>query len=65
MTDNVPRLKVARVAAGMTQFDLAQRVNTHETNISRIETGRLTPAADLKARIAAALGKPTFELFER
>ncbi len=65
MTANVSRLKIARVSAGMNQFDLAQRVGVSEVGISRIETGRVTPRPELKAKIAAVLGKPTFELFDR
>ena len=65
MTANVSRLKVARIAAGMTQFDLAKRLNVPEVTISRIETGRVTAAPELKARIAAVLDRPTFELFTR
>ena len=65
MTTNVSRLKVARVAAGFNQFDLAQRVKVNEVTISRVETGRITPSADLKARISQVLGKPSFELFDR
>ncbi|MEI8138955.1 MAG: helix-turn-helix transcriptional regulator [bacterium] len=63
MTNNVHRLKVARTAAGLNQFDLAKRAGCSETVISKIETGRLTPAPDLKAKIATVLGKPAFELF--
>ena len=65
MTSNVSRLKVARTAAGMNQFDLAQRVGCPEVTISRIETGRLAPSPALKEKIASVLGKQAFELFER
>lgn len=57
------RLKAARVFKGLTQLQLADQVGTREIEISRIETGRVCPAAEIKQRIAAALGKPTFELF--
>jgi transcriptional regulator with XRE-family HTH domain len=57
------RLKAARVLKGMTQLQLAEQVGLREIEISRIETGRCDADADLKRRIADALGKPTFELF--
>jgi DNA-binding XRE family transcriptional regulator len=58
------RMKAARVLKGITQLQLAEQVGTREIEISRIETGRLTPDGQMKQRIADALGKPTFELFE-
>ena len=58
------RMKAARVLAGLTQLQLADKVGTREIEISRIETGRIQPPAELKQRIAAVLQKPTFELFD-
>lgn len=58
------RMAAARVLAGMTQRQLAERVGTREIEISRIETGRVEPRPELQQRIAAVLGKPTFELFK-
>ena len=58
------RMAAARVLAGLTQRQLAEKVGTREIEISRIETGRVCPAAELKGRIAAVLGKPAFEIFE-
>lgn len=58
------RMKAARVLKGLTQLQLAERVGTREIEISRVETGRIAPDARLKQRIADALGKPTFELFD-
>ena len=49
---------------GITQRQLAEVVGTREIEISRIETGRVTPDAAMKQRIALVLGKPTFELFD-
>ena len=57
-------MKAARVLKGLTQLQLADKVGTREIEISRIETGRLTPDGQMKQRIADALGKPTFELFD-
>ena len=59
------RMKAARVLKSITQFQLAELVGTKEIEISRIETGRVVPDASLKQRIADALSKPTFELFDR
>lgn len=58
------RMKAARVLAVLTQLQLADKVGTREIEISRIETGRIQPTADLKQRIADVLRKPTFELFD-
>ncbi len=63
MADN-RRLRAARVLKGFTQLQLAERVGAKEIEISRIETGRIQPTAELKQRIAAVLQKPTFELFD-
>ena len=49
---------------GLTQMQLAEKVGTREIEISRIETGRVTPDARIKQRIANVLQKPTFELFD-
>ena len=59
------RLKTARVAIGMTQLQLAERVGKKEIEISRIETGRACPDRDTKRRIAEVLQKNTYEIFDR
>jgi DNA-binding XRE family transcriptional regulator len=58
------RMKAARVLRGITQLQLAEKVGTREIEISRIETGRIRPEAELKRRIAEALQKPSFEIFD-
>ena len=58
------RMKAARVLKGITQRQLAELVGTREIEISRIETGRVTPDTSIKQRIAEVLQKPTFELFD-
>lgn len=58
------RLRAARVLLGLTQLQLAVKVAAKEIEISRIETGRARPSDDLKNRIAGALNRPTFELFD-
>ena len=58
------RMAAARVLKGITQRQLAELVGTREIEISRIETGRVCPGADMKRRIAEVLGKPSFEIFD-
>jgi DNA-binding XRE family transcriptional regulator len=58
------RLKAARALKGLTQMQLAEQIGTREIEISRIETGRIRATTEMKSRIAALLGKPTFELFD-
>ena len=58
------RMAAARVLKNITQWKLAELVDTREIEISRIETGRIVPDARMKERIALVLGKPTFELFD-
>jgi transcriptional regulator with XRE-family HTH domain len=64
MATNI-RLRTARVARGLTQFQLAEKVGKKEIEISRYETGRARPDPDTKRRIAEVLRKPAFELFDR
>jgi transcriptional regulator with XRE-family HTH domain len=58
------RLKAARVLKGMTQRQLADQVGLKEIEVSRFETGRGTPSPETKQRMADALGKPTWEIFD-
>jgi transcriptional regulator with XRE-family HTH domain len=58
------RLRAARVLMGMTQLQLAEKVGAKEIEISRYETGRAVPSADVKRRIAETLQKPAIELFD-
>lgn len=57
------RLRTARLIARLTQHQLAQKAGLREWNISRIETGRAEPTDEERKRIAAILGKKTYELF--
>jgi len=52
------------VLAGLTQRELARLVGSREIEISRIEKGRVRPDRDVKRRIAEALGRPAFEIFD-
>lgn len=63
MTENL-RLKAARVGAGLTQRQLAEKIGRQEIEVSRFETGRARPDEATKRAIAAVLQKPAFELFD-
>jgi transcriptional regulator with XRE-family HTH domain len=49
---NVRRL---RMAAGLTQAQLAEAAEIVDATVSRVERGRLEPSADLLGRLAGAL----------
>jgi len=53
--ENQNTLTSARLAAGMSQTQLAERVGTSQSHIAKIELGRTDPSTDLIARIAQAL----------
>ena len=53
------RLRALRVAAGLTQAELARRTGIHRPNIARVEAGRHTPSLETLARLAAAIGVST------
>lgn len=55
--------KLARIHAGMTQRQLAERAQLTERQITLIETGRLKPEAELRARLSEILKQPSYELF--
>ncbi|MGO4134640.1 helix-turn-helix domain-containing protein [Rhizobium brockwellii] len=54
----------ARVNAGLTQEELAQRMDTSQSAIARLESGRMKPSARTLERFAKATGthlRITFE----
>jgi transcriptional regulator with XRE-family HTH domain len=53
-----PRVRNARLQAGLTQADLAERADMADATLSRIERNRLVPSVQLTKRIADALGVP-------
>jgi ribosome-binding protein aMBF1 (putative translation factor) len=55
-------MREARGRLGMTQLDLARRVGCSESQITKIETGRATPADWLKEAIAKELGIASWEV---
>ncbi len=52
------RLAAARRAAGLTQTELAERMGTKQSAISRIEAGRQLPSLEMLERFARATGRP-------
>jgi DNA-binding XRE family transcriptional regulator len=53
------RLRELRLAAGLTQAELARRTGIHRPNIARVEAGRHTPSLETLARLANAIGVST------
>ena len=47
----------ARKEHNMTQAELAKRVGTQKSNISRLESGNYNPSLDFLAKVAESLGK--------
>lgn len=56
-------LKEARLAANLSQAQLAEMVGVSRNTISSIETGQFNPAAKLALIICTALDKKFEELF--
>jgi putative transcriptional regulator len=57
------RLKDARVAAGLTQAELAERVGVSRKTINTVENGVFVPSTLLALKLAAALRKRVEDLF--
>ena len=55
----------ARVTAGLTQEQLAQRMDTTQSVIARLEGGRSRPSTQTLQRLAAATGTRLKISFER
>lgn len=47
----------ARKEQNMTQAELAKRVGTQKSNISRLESGNYNPGLDFLIKVAESLGK--------
>jgi ribosome-binding protein aMBF1 (putative translation factor) len=54
----------ARVTAGLTQEQLAQRMNTTQSVIARLESGRTRPSTQTLERLAEATGTRLHISFE-
>jgi putative transcriptional regulator len=57
------RLKLARVESGLTQVQLADRVDVTRQTIGLIEAGGYNPTLNLCLRLAEVTGKTLDELF--
>lgn len=57
------RMKTARMEAGLSQSDLAERVGATRQTIGLIEAGRYNPSLKLCRAICVALGKTLNDLF--
>ncbi len=57
------RIRELRLAAGLTQAELATRTGIHRPNIARVEAGRHTPSLETLTRVAAAIGVAPATLF--
>jgi len=57
-------LRLARLAAGLTQQDLAERIGVTKGMIARLEKGtRQRPSYQTMVRIGRALNRPAEQLF--
>lgn len=62
----ISSLTAARMEAGLSQQELANRIGTHKPNISRIESGQQNISLDTMLKIASALNKEiSFELKDK
>ena len=63
MTYEHPRYEIisqiieTRRAQNITQAELAKRVGTQKSNISRLESGNYNPSLDFLVKVVASLGK--------
>lgn len=55
----------ARGSAGLTQQEVAQRMQTTQSNIARLEAGRTIPSTRTLKKFAAAIGARLSITFER
>jgi DNA-binding XRE family transcriptional regulator len=55
--DVISQIIEARTSQNITQEELAFRVGTQKSNISRLESGTYNPSLDFLAKVARSLGK--------
>lgn len=53
----IEQIVAARKEQNITQFELAKRVGTQKSNISRLESGNYNPSLDFLTKVAECLGK--------
>jgi ribosome-binding protein aMBF1 (putative translation factor) len=56
-----PSIKTARLNAGLTQKQLADKINSYSANISEMESGKFSPNLKTLKKISNALNV-TFEI---
>ena len=59
------QLKLARVAVGKTQLDVALEANSNQTRVSLFERGLAVPSPEEARMTAAALGSEPEKLFPK
>jgi len=57
MYEIISQIIEARIKQNITQEELALRVGTQKSNISRLESGTYNPSLDFLAKVARSLGK--------
>lgn len=55
--DIINQIIKTRLEQNLTQSDLAKKVGTAQSNISRLESGNYNPSIEFLEKIAASLGK--------
>lgn len=63
MGEFISRLKEYRLKAGLTQEELAQRVNVRRETVLRLEAGKYNPSLKLAIDISRAIKTPIEEIF--
>ena len=58
------KLKVARVAAGLTQEDVARRIGVSRQTVNAMESARYVPSTVLALKVAQLFAQPVEALFE-
>lgn len=53
----IAQIVAARKEQNMTQSELAKRVGTQKSNISRLESGNYNPSLDFLSKVTESLGK--------
>lgn len=53
----IAQIITARKELNITQTELAKRVGTQKSNISRLESGNYNPSLDFLTKVAESLGK--------
>ncbi len=56
-SDIIRRIVRERKTQGITQFELARRLGTRQSNISRLESQNYNPTIEFLNRVAKSLGK--------